>query len=146
MQWRNHPNHNREWDSANLRCTNCLGFCNVCRAPCCVHLEVMHTMRGFNRLPEEKRETAKLLKKIDQWCPEGIDVSTFLQCTECNRRVCPDCCGVCPIFPCHDRICKVNFLSLAVDAYLRVYRNARKIHGHHVTRCMKTRHESTLRH
>ena len=146
MKWRNHPNHNREWESANLRCTTCLGFCRVCRAPCCVYSEVMHSMRDLNNLPEEKRETAKLLKKIDQWCPQGIDIPTSLQCTECYRMVCTNCCGICPIFPCHDLICKVNLIRLARHLYLRLYRSARQIHGHLVMGCMKSRHETISKH
>ncbi|KAK0507411.1 hypothetical protein JMJ35_010449 [Cladonia borealis] len=117
LTWRNHPNHDREWHSANLRCMGCLGFCNVCRAPCCIYFEAIHIMREVNYLPEEKRETAKLLKRIDQWCPLGVDTPTSLQCTECYRRICPNCCGVCPIFPCHDRICKVFLIGSARDAY-----------------------------
>ena len=82
----------------------------------------MHTMRDSKALPEEKTMNSKLLKKINQWCPNGVDLPTFLQCTECTRRVCPGCCGVCPVIPCHDRLCKVCsnsvFLELLIDSFI----------------------------
>ena len=52
---------------------------------------------------------------IDRWVGKvGPDQPTFMECTQCHKKVCPDCCSVCPVFPCHDRLCKVRTNSINI--------------------------------
>ena len=101
-----HPNHNREWGSKNLWCTKCQLPCAGCKAPCCALNQVM---RGEldDRNPPHIREVDRNLKEWIRSCKLiGTDEPTMMDCTECKKKFCPACIGLCPVFPCHDRVCK----------------------------------------
>ena len=46
-----------------------------------------------------------LSQAIGLYVAIGKDESTLMECTSCHRLVCPECCSVCPVGPCGDRVC-----------------------------------------
>ncbi|KAL2042657.1 hypothetical protein N7G274_004416 [Stereocaulon virgatum] len=106
--WRQHPEHNRVWKSKNLRCTVCpeAQNCALCKSPCCAYSGATQKVTDNISFPNEKSTAWRLVKAINMHVANGIDSPTFLKCTICNKDVCPNCCGVCPVFPCHDRNCR----------------------------------------
>ena len=107
-----HPNHNRLWLCKNLRCANCVygdGKCALCKAPCCAYKGAKNTLEDHRgSFPNDKVEASRLMRELNTWCPNGVDETTFMDCTECCKIVCPECIGVCPTIPCRDRVCKVT--------------------------------------
>ena len=107
-----HPNHQRKWNAKNLKCTKCEGECTICRAPCCGRYKAfVDCSIGYdmNNPTSETTEVIKLATDIDNWVGKtGVDEPTFMRCSECNAMVCPNCCSVCPIRSCQDRMCKVR--------------------------------------
>ncbi len=99
-----HPSHGCTFFQKNLLCSTCIDNCANCGAPCCA-------FKGASQTAVKEKDTAEgiaaaeLASSIKRWASEGRDAPTFLMCTDCGRWVCPDCIGLCPIFPCHDSIC-----------------------------------------
>lgn len=100
-----HPNHPRTWYSKNLWCATHKGACANCGAPCCA-------MAGAIKIVEENLGPAtavaaakNLSQAIGLYVAIGKDESTLMECTSCHRLVCPECCSVCPVGPCGDRVC-----------------------------------------
>lgn len=54
----------------------------------------------------QKVEAIIMQKEITTWMTTGLDNQTFMDCTECQKFVCPDCTSICPVEPCYDRLCK----------------------------------------
>ena len=108
-----HPNHIRKWNAKNIHCTKCEGRCKLCNAPCCVMSKACADSIEFegqdsDNLTNEATEAHQLFKYIKYWVDSNCrDQPTFMECTSCKEYVCPDCCSVCPVFPCHDRTCRV---------------------------------------
>ena len=69
-------------------------------------------------LPHELEDAAIIIRKIDMVYPNGRDEATFVRCTECKEKVCPDCAGKCPEFPCHDIQCMVKLCDIKAKAML----------------------------
>lgn len=61
-------------------------------------------------IPEDshnaREHTAEVLGLIEKLYPVPKEDPTFLQCTECKKMTCPDCCGICPIEGCGDTECR----------------------------------------
>ena len=99
-----HPNHHRNFFSKNLMCCKCKASCGVCDEPCCAFkalLQLTIAHKG-TELGQECADSARTISKY--YTPR--DESTFLECTECRKSVCPSCIGICPIYPCRDQQCK----------------------------------------
>lgn len=105
-----HPNHSRVWSSKNLWCTTCQGRCTLCGVSCCALYAAWYLYNDQTASPVERLENIGLIKEIPKWVHIGTDEPTFMGCTECQRVVCPSCCGICPIALCHDRVCNVSLL------------------------------------
>ncbi|KAI9838964.1 MAG: hypothetical protein M1819_004172 [Sarea resinae] len=101
-----HPNHHRSWSSRNLWCATCLGQCELCRRPCCVYLEQSLILLDGNKTEAEKIRADDLLREIRLWNPIGLDEDVFLKCTDCKKRCCTECAGICPTAICQDQQCK----------------------------------------
>lgn len=100
-----HPNHHRTWYSKNLWCAVHAGACANCGAPCCA-------MAGAIKIVDENRGSATavaaakaLSQAISLYVPVGSDETTLMECTSCHHLVCPECCSVCPVAACGDRVC-----------------------------------------
>jgi hypothetical protein len=96
------------WDHTNLRCKACIeSYCGCCGRTCCAYRALI--IRLVN-LPEEKvqerQRTFELKQAIETLYPVSIEEPTFLQCTDCKKMTCPNCCGICPIEGCHDTECR----------------------------------------
>ena len=106
-----HPKHSRDWNAKNLWCCRCEGRCTLCNSHCCVHHKAETTIINKDASDNEKRDAAFLKKQIEQWHAGGLDDPTFYRCTnlDCHRKVCPDCCGKCPVEICQDIQCKVCY-------------------------------------
>lgn len=107
-----HPNHPRTWESKNLWCISHDGPCPRCQDPCCRVFSYGNDLENASKRGEmdhpENRKISELLMKINFWIPSGLDESTFMECTKCDRFVCPKCCSVCPHPFCGDRMCHVS--------------------------------------
>ncbi|KAL8829486.1 MAG: hypothetical protein Q9191_001993 [Dirinaria sp. TL-2023a] len=99
-----HPNHDRTFYAKNLFCHRCTDNCAVCDAPCCMFKGALNTARA-NPETEFGEEAAHLAREIHQYATQDKDVATFLECTVCEKWVCPECIGICPIYPCRDQMC-----------------------------------------
>lgn len=100
------PNHERQFHSKNLRCNQCTSSCAVCNAPCCALKGAALTMSSADSSPVQKAQASVLAKEITTWTKTAQEYQTFMTCTGCERLVCPECTGICPIEPCYDRLCK----------------------------------------
>lgn len=100
------PNHERQFHSKNLRCSQCTSSCAICKAPCCAFKGAALTMSCGDSKPVQKAQAKGLAKEMTTWTNAGLDNQTFMTCTECERLVCPDCISICPVEPCFDRLCK----------------------------------------
>jgi hypothetical protein len=62
--------------------------------------------------PNPKEDTKDLKDTLEALFPRsdgvvlGGETQTFLQCTECKKMTCPNCCGICPIEGCYDTLCR----------------------------------------
>ena len=102
-----HPDHLRRWHNKNLWCAYCeKRSCAVCDAPCCVFFGAWKVHTDASLPPIHREWAQNLSTEIKQWMPVGCDEETFMYCTTCHRYVCPSCCGICPRYPCYDRVCK----------------------------------------
>lgn len=65
----------------------------------------------------EKEVAGALAQAITLYVPLGTDESTLMECTSCHQLVCPECCSLCPIVACSDRVCRgpVSFSALKSD-------------------------------
>ena len=92
----------------SLRCTVCQGACPVCSDHCCVYSKARNELEKTSPSDSDAQENAQaILNEINQLIAVGKDEPTFLECTECHKLVCPECCGVCPVLLCSDRTCVV---------------------------------------
>ena len=107
-----HPNHSRTWESRNLWCISHNRLCPRCQKSCCKVFSYERDLKKAEHRREmhlpENETIKKLLAEIKDWIPSGLDESTFMECTECHRLVCPECCSVCPHPFCGDRMCNVS--------------------------------------
>lgn len=69
-------------------------------------------MRGALKIVEENRGPASavaaakaLSEAIVLYTTFGYEEDTLMECTSCHRWVCPECCSVCPVGACGDRVC-----------------------------------------
>lgn len=100
-----HPNHHRTWYSKNLWCATHSGACANCGAPCCAMAGAIKIVEE-NRGPATAVAAAKALSQaIGRYVTTGTEECTLMECTSCHRLVCPECCSVCPIGACGDRVC-----------------------------------------
>ena len=106
-----HDGHDREWYDKLLRCNKCGDPCARCGVICCAYKQALKDAADPGK-PDTERTAAKLLyDSIDLYLPIGTEGQAFIRCDECEREVCPRCSGVCPVFPCFSRCCKVDFKS-----------------------------------
>ncbi|MCJ1466462.1 hypothetical protein MMC07_005081 [Pseudocyphellaria aurata] len=101
-----HPNHHRTWYSKNLRCTTHNGRCANCGAPCCAMVGALNIVEQNKGSATVVAAAKALAEAIGLWVVVGMDESTLMECTSCHRLVCPECCSVCPVAICGDRVCK----------------------------------------
>lgn len=98
-----HPNHHRNWYSKNLWCTDCKMICGVCGKPCCAFVEA--SRQGLQITEAEKVKNRAVLAEIKKWIVYPRDESTFLECEDCHKVVCPNCSGICPNTICQSKCC-----------------------------------------
>lgn len=55
---------------------------------------------------EARENTHELKQAIERVDFVGVEEPTFLQCTDCKKMTCPNCCGICPIEGCRDTECR----------------------------------------
>ena len=104
-QYPKHPNHGRDFHSRNLVCSEAHRTCGRCGAACCASHGASLTAISDPSSLEQKVAARLLLKDIRRWTTIGTDEGTFLQCTECQKFVCPSCISICPILQCNDQLC-----------------------------------------
>lgn len=104
-----HPNHLRLWGSKNLWCSTCTKNCPICGAPCCVRSQALQVISSATSTLEEKTKAQRRIDRMERLITISLDEATFVMCTECNRLICPSCCGLCPDPICRDLTCKVCF-------------------------------------
>lgn len=116
-----HPETLRSWRSRNLKCVSCEpASCPCCHRTCCAFKSAVMAQENHPKGSKCWKEAAERIQQITAVFPYGREISTFLQCTHsgtgegpgCGKRVCPDCCGMCPIEGCSDiqcRKCKSDF-------------------------------------
>ncbi|KAI4121271.1 MAG: hypothetical protein LQ338_006461 [Usnochroma carphineum] len=97
-----HPNHERAFYAKNLWCMHHTHSCSVCNAACCVLTEAVEAYDEATN--HYDKAIAKEAGDVIQACVYPLDSTTFLECAECDRFVCPDCIGICP-----DNDCKLHF-------------------------------------
>ncbi|KAL3449293.1 hypothetical protein BJX65DRAFT_273218 [Aspergillus insuetus] len=110
----------RAWNHRNLWCIRCPGPCPVCKGTCCLRGEARAKVRDESLEGEDLEKVKRLIEIIEFLGPHAKDADTYSQCSPpdgCGRRVCPDCCGVCPNKICRDIQCVVSrFLHMFNDA------------------------------
>ncbi|KAL8934293.1 MAG: hypothetical protein Q9216_005981 [Gyalolechia sp. 2 TL-2023] len=105
-----HPNHHRNFKSRNLWCIQHRAKCALCKSACCVYVEAVEAFIYANS-PYDKliaKEAGELIKMCSL---NQVEESTFLQCSECYRTMCPNCIGICPVEQCQLQTCKASSLT-----------------------------------
>jgi hypothetical protein len=101
----------RAWNHRNLWCIRCPGPCPVCKGTCCLREEARAKVHDESLEGEDLEKVKRLIEIIEFLGPHAKDADTYSQCSPpdgCRRRVCPDCCGVCPNEICRDIQCMVS--------------------------------------
>ncbi|KAI4229768.1 MAG: hypothetical protein L6R36_000553 [Xanthoria steineri] len=98
-------NSGRDTLGRNLRCTEHMGHCGVCNTACCVYYEAIEAAKDATTAYdlEFANEVGRSISEASLYAE---DLTTFLQCIECSRMVCPDCIGICPVDLCKLVSCK----------------------------------------
>ncbi|KAL8723615.1 MAG: hypothetical protein Q9225_000157 [Loekoesia sp. 1 TL-2023] len=100
-----HPNHNRVFKSKNLWCIQHHAGCASCGSACCVYMESVEAYHDAKN--QHSKSIAKEAGEVIMACVlNQVEESTFLECGECNRFMCPECIGICPITQCKLQVCK----------------------------------------
>lgn len=97
-----HPNTSRNWMHRNLRCIDCNPKgCAKCGKACCAWKAA--SLGVDNHTGEAQKRASKIKTEIERFFPSGgREMPTFLKCSDCERMVCPECCG-----ECEDEICRL---------------------------------------
>ncbi|PSK34394.1 hypothetical protein B9Z65_8720 [Elsinoe australis] len=93
-----HPEHPFNWHAKKLYCISHQGQCPVCGSSCCKEEQLKqalkHDMCGMEDggMAGVMKGMERLWKLSKGW--NGIETfDTFLQCTQCHKKVCPACIG-----------------------------------------------------
>lgn len=102
-----HPNHHRVFKAKNLWCIQHHAKCALCKSACCVYMEAVAAFKyARNRYAQSiAKEAGEMIKTCSL---NQVEESTFLQCSECYRLMCPDCIGICPVEQCQLQVCKAS--------------------------------------
>ncbi|KAL8768974.1 MAG: hypothetical protein Q9209_004891 [Squamulea sp. 1 TL-2023] len=105
-----HPSHGRQFYARNLQCTEHMGHCGVCGTACCVYYEAIEAARDAATI-YDKDFAHEIGRAIMEACRYAHDLSTFLRCAECSRKICPKCIGICPVELCQLIACKKSIAT-----------------------------------
>jgi hypothetical protein len=101
----NHPDTSKNWMHRNLRCTDCTDKgCARCGKACCAYKAACEGIK--NHSGDAKKRADGLKEEIEALWPCGREVPTFMKCLECEKVVCPECCGQCSDTICLMVICR----------------------------------------
>lgn len=101
-----HPKSFLNWSFKNIYCEECLGNCPSCNDTCCVFYYHDKAWQDSSKTKAERSISLSIIRNIQNAIVTGCDVSTFLECVRCDRRVCPNCCSLCAELQCTEIKCK----------------------------------------
>ncbi|TKX18573.1 hypothetical protein C1H76_9363 [Elsinoe australis] len=93
-----HPEHPFNWHAKKLYCISHQGQCPVCGSSCCKEEQLKQALK-HDMCGMEDGGMAGVMKGMERLWKlskggNGIETfDTFLQCTQCHKKVCPACIG-----------------------------------------------------
>ncbi|KPI41515.1 uncharacterized protein AB675_9038 [Cyphellophora attinorum] len=101
-----HPFTNKPWMHRNLRCTTCTDeCCNRCGRACCAHRAAVLGLKNHPTGENHFRARGRLTE-LEKMYPYGRELPTFIKCLECEKLMCPECCGECAEPICKSVVCR----------------------------------------